>query len=364
MRGSTWALLAMAFGLATGCAKTEGQKEAAAPPVVTGVTVSSVASQEIPDVVEAVGTLKARDCALLASRISGSVATVHVAEGDRVTRGTLLVTIESTESGAAAAGALSGVHEAERGVQEALARKKLADATLERFRKLYEEEAVTRQEFEERQMEQETAAQGAARSEARLSQARHGAKAAGAIAGYGRVTSPLSGVVVSKQVETGQTVFPGMPLLTVEGEKGLRLEVAVPEGALGKVGVGDAVPVVVEGAAATGAVSGIVPAVDPASRTFLVKIDVAGNSLRSGSYGKAFLPVGVRKGIAIPRRAVVERGGLTSVWAVSPQGIARLRLIRLGGELGDSVEVISGLGAGEQIVTGGTAKVVDGAKVL
>jgi hypothetical protein len=103
--------------------------------------------------------------------------------------------------------------------------------------------------------------------------------------------------------------------------------------------------------------------VDPASRTFTVKIDVQGGGLRSGSYGKALFRVGSRQGIAVPAAAIVERGALTSVWAVSREGIARLRLVKLGQAVGSRVEVLSGLTAGERIVIAGTDRVTDGVKV-
>ena len=222
---------------------------------------------------------------------------------------------------------------------------------------------MTRQEFEQHQMEQEVAAQGVARAEARLSQNRAGARAAGTIAGYGKVLAPISGVVVAKPVEAGQTVFPGTPLVTVEGEGGFRLEVAAGEGLLGKVRQGDQVGIAVEGAPATGRVSEIVPLVDPGSRTFTVKVDIPAKGARSGDFGKAYFRTGARQGIAVPAAAVVERGSLTSVWAVSPEGIARLRLVRLGKTLGERVEVVSGLRAGDRIVTAGAEKVSDGAKV-
>jgi len=364
MKRMKHAIVLAILTLAAGCGSEDGHKKETPPPqTISGVTVTTVAMRQIPEVVEAVGTLKARDSAAIAARLTGTVTRVFVAEGERVPKGKVLVAIDSAESGAAAAGAVSAVQEAERAVDEARARKKLADATFDRFRKLYQEEAVTRQEFEERQMEQATAAQGVARAEAHVSQARHAARGAGAIAGYGKVASPLTGVVVKKQVEAGQTVFPGMPLLVVEGENGLRLEVNPPENVLGKIRPGDKVALVLDGTPAEGKVSEVVPAVDPASRTFLVKIDVTGKTLKSGSYGKAFFPVGMRQGVSVPRDAVMRRGGLTSVWAVSPGGIARLRLVRTGRETGDAVEIISGLDPGDTIVTGGMDRVVDGAKV-
>ncbi|MBT1072676.1 efflux RND transporter periplasmic adaptor subunit [Pelotalea chapellei] len=349
---------------APGCGKKESQSIAKnTAPQVQGATVSVLTQESLPEQVEAVGSIKARNIAIVSARISGSVTGVYVKEGDRVSRGKPLVTIEASEGGAAAAGALSGVQEAERGLDEARSRKKLADATFQRFSKLYNEQAVTRQEFEVRQMEQEVAAQGVARAEARLNQAGESAKAAGAIAGYGKVVAPVSGIVVAKQVDPGQTVFPGTPLVTIEGEDGYRLEVAAPEGLLSKVHVGDNVAVILEGGATRGRVAEVVPTVDPGSRTFLAKLDISARGLRSGSYGKALFKTGARPGVAVPTAAVVERGALTSVWVVSRDGIARLRLVKLGKSLGDRIEVLSGLSAGERIVTAGMEKVSDGARV-
>ena len=65
----------------------------------------------------------------------------------------------------------------------------------------------------------------------------------------------------------------------------------------------------------------------------------------------------------MPASAVVTRGSLTSVWSVSGDGIARLRLVKLGKSLGDRVEVVSGLAPGDRIVTGGVERVSDGVKV-
>lgn len=363
MRAYRAALSALLIVAALGCGKKVEPVAQSAPVVVQGATVTAVAAEAIPETQEAVGTVRARNSAVISARIAGSVSRVYPREGDRVAKGELLLAIDAAESGAAAAGALSGVEEASRALQEARSRKRLAEATFQRYRRLFEQQAVTRQEFEERQMEQEVADEGVARSAARLSQARQSANAAGTVAGYAKVTSPISGVVLAKQVEAGQTVFPGTPLMTVEGDQGFRLEVAAPEGLLGKVKPGDQVGVAVEGASLTGRVSEVVPTVDPVSRTFTVKIEVQAKGLRSGSYGKALFKTGARQGIAVPAAAVIERGALTSVWVVSGQGIARLRLVKLGRAEGERVEILSGLSAGERIVTAGADKVTDGAKV-
>lgn len=364
MRNYRAGAVALVIALTFGCGKGEKHPSAqGAPAVVQGATVITVAAQELPELQEAVGSVRARSTAVISARISGSVNGVYVREGDRVGRGTLLASIEAVESGAAFAGAASGVEEASRALSEAQARRKLAEVTSERYSRLFAEQAVTRQEFDTRKTELEVASQGVARAEARLAQARQSAKAAGAVAGYGKVTSPISGIVVAKQVEAGQTVFPGTPLMTVEGDSGFRLEVSAPEGLLGKVKEGDRVGIALDGAPATGRVSEVVPVVNPGSRTFTVKIDLPAGTLRSGSFGKAFFKVGSRTGVAVPDAAVVQRGALTSVWVVTPEGTARLRLVKLGRSLDGRVEVLSGLSAGERIVSAGMEKMVDGARV-
>jgi multidrug efflux pump subunit AcrA (membrane-fusion protein) len=100
-----------------------------------------------------------------------------------------------------------------------------------------------------------------------------------------------------------------------------------------------------------GTVSEIVPAADPASHSFLVKIDLPSSSqLRSGMYGTAEFAKGARWAIVISRSAVVSRGSLACAYVLDPQGIAQLRYLTLGATQGTLVEVLSGLSAGEKLV--------------
>lgn len=343
----------------------EGAEKREKPPVVTGIAVEKVAAVTIPEGIEAVGTVKARNAAVIAARIPGTVTGVFAVEGERVGRGKVLVTLEATESTAQAAAASASAEEARRGLEEARARKRLADATFERYHNLFKDEAVTRQELDNRRADKDVADQGVARAEARVAAAREGARAAGAVAGYTRITAPLTGVVTAKQVERGMTVFPGTPLLTVEEEGNYRLEVAVPESLVAKAKVGATVRVAVDGAgtAASGRIAEVVPTADPASRTFTAKVDIAGKGLKSGMFGRVLLSTGEKKGILVPRGAVLERGALTSVWVVDGRNIARMRLVKPGAVQGDRVEILTGLSDGERVVTIGVEKVVEGAEV-
>lgn len=358
-------LAVAAVTLVSGCGEKVKEGGTVSLPVVKGVALQEVTAEGIPDGLVAVGTVKARNAALIAARIPGTVSALHVKEGDRVTKGKLLLALEAAESTAGAAGAHAAVEEARSGVEEALARKRLADTTFERYHKLLQEQAVTRQEFDTRRAEKETAQEGVARAEARLVQMRENARAAGTLAGYARIVAPISGIVTGKSVDVGMTVFPGMPLMTVEEEGRYRLEVAAPESLLGSVKSGQALKVQIDGIAGNleGKVAEVVPTIDPASRTFAVKVDIVGKGLRSGVYGKALFPTGERKGLLLPKGAVVERGALMSVWVVGRERVARMRLIKTGREVNGRVEVLSGLTAGERVVTGGVEKVVEGARI-
>ena len=371
MKNRTMSLLILASlgGILTTAGCSDGKREAGAPgtspTTVKGVTVEPVRQQELAEQLEAVGTVKAVNIAVVAARIAGAVTNVPVKEGDRVRKGQLLATLEATETTAGAAAAQAGAEEAKRALDEALARKKLADATFQRYSRLFSEQAVTRQEFETRQTEQEVAAEGVARAESRLSQARSTARAATTMADYTRVVAPINGVVTNKAVDRGATVFPGVPLMTVEGEGEYRLEVQAPESIKQRIVVGQSVEVKLDGSDQTrsGRIVEVVPIVDPASRTFVTKIAVTGKGLRTGGYGRAFFPAGTVKGLLVPAGAIVDRGALTSLWVVDSKEIARMRLVKTGRRIGDRIEVLAGLSDGERIVTKGVEKVIDGAKV-
>jgi len=94
-----------------------------------------------------------------------------------------------------------------------------------------------------------------------------------------------------------------------------------------------------------------VPAADPASRSFLVKLDLpAVNNLRAGIYATGRFPGAVKPTILAPQSAVVMRGSLACVYALDADGLAQLRYVTLGSRQGDQVEILSGLAAGEALV--------------
>jgi len=182
---------------------------------------------------------------------------------------------------------------------------------------------------------------------------------------YAEITAPFAGVVTAKSVDPGVMAVPGAPLLTIERESAYRLEASVDESHLSAIRVGQTVSVKLDGVDRTidARVSEIVPAVDAASRSYTVKIDLpAVPSLRSGAFGRASFQVGSRSPLTIPASAVTERGQLQSV-VVAENGVAHTRLITTGQQSKGQVEVLSGLTAGEMVIFPVPPSLSDGAAV-
>ena len=126
---------------------------------------------------------------------------------------------------------------------------------------------------------------------------------------YAEITAPFAGVVTAKSVDPGTLAVPGTPLLTIEREGAYRLEASVEESHLAAIRVGQPVSVTLDGIDRTldARVSEIVPAVDAASRSYTVKIDLpAVPALRSGAFGRAAFSVGSRSPLTIPAAAVTR----------------------------------------------------------
>lgn len=355
----------IAVSMLSGCSESHKSVPVSAP-VVSGLTVMVVHLTDLPETMESVGTVKARTSAMVSARIPGTVSVLHVREGDRVRKGQLLGQLDSQENVAQATGAVAATDEANRGLEEAQARRKLADATFGRFQKLYDEQALTRQEFETRQTERDLAHQAVARAEARLRQTQQASKAAGTMADYTKIVAPISGIIVMKPADLGATVFPGQPLMTIDDEGSYQLELAIPESQVRTVHAGTAVQVAIDalGTSFGARVAEVVPTSDPASRTFTAKVALPQKGVRSGMFGRGSIALGsVVKGVLIPRTALFERGALTAVWAVGSDEVVRMRLVKTGRTQGDKVEILSGLADGDRIVTSGLEKAVDGARL-
>jgi len=347
------AVLAAGLLLLTGCKGKlkPGAAELKRPPV-TGVELTEVLPLPVDEYYEASGTVKARTASVVASRVMGTVTSLKVRQGDRVRAGQVLMTLDDRDM-------VQRVRAAEKAVEAADQNRSLTDVTYGRYKKLFDGKAVSRQEIDQIDTQRKVAESEYERTKAGLAEAK-------VYYGFTRITSPISGVVTEKKIDSGSMAVPGMPLLTIEDDSSFRLEVNVDEGLSGKLKSGTPVYVLIASLPQKieGRISEIVPAIDPASRTFLVKAELKGPGLRSGLYAKARIPAGKKEAILIPKGAIAEKGQLTGVYAVDDKNIITYRLVRVGKEYNGNVEILSGINPKDRVITSGVERAVDGGIIV
>lgn len=183
--------------------------------------------------------------------------------------------------------------------------------------------------------------------------------------GYAYITAPISGVVTSRMVDPGDTVAPGVPVISVEDDSLYRLEVTVPE-SISELYVGKMVDVSVGSDESTGQgkVAVVSPAGDAATHKFLVRVNLpAGMGARSGDFGRIKIPVGYTAGIVVPGKAVRHDGGLTAVYVVGKDQRAQMRVVKVGRKLDDGMEILSGLTPGDLVIVENKGVLEDGVRV-
>lgn len=347
--------------LALSCG-SDGDKEGVERPGVSGVKTEVLRRTETDEFYRTSGTVKAGTISDVASRVMGRVTSIKVEEGERVAEGEVLMTIEDDDIRQKALAAKESYRVAENAFKAAEHNKRLSELTYERYRNLYNERAISLQEMDEIETRKNVAALDYEKARAALNQAKANANEAQVNLGFATIRAPSSGIVTEKNIEVGSMASPGVPLLRVEDDSTYRIDVNVDEAFFDKLSPG--MPVTVElgssGRKAEGTVTDVVPAVDPRTRTFLVKIALDGEALKTGQYARVLIPVGTKEAIVVPEKAVVEKGQLVGVYTVGKDGVVSYRLIRTGNKYDGGVEVLSGLKAGDTIIVEGTDKAVDG----
>ena len=329
-------LILASFAAAAGCHRKPAPPRGAGLPAAA-VRVRPVEKKGWVATEELVGTVRARTRATIEAKVSGRIAQLPVVAGQAVDEGDLLVLLE--------------VREVQARLDQAKAVAQQAAQDLKRFETLLEQKAATQSEYDAVQ--------------ARFAVTTAAVAEADTILAYARITAPFHGVISRKLAEVGDLASPGRPLLDLEDPSSLRLEADVPEALIGRVRLGDKL-LVRHGARTNdfeGVVSELAPMADPNTRTFRVKLDLPPEGgLRLGQFGRVAVPVEEIVSIRIPVSALVVRGQMEMVFVVVEQ-TAQLRLVKTGRRMGDEVEIVSGLEAGEPLVIEGAAALRDGQPV-
>jgi len=348
------ATLTLAAAASLTACSNEQVQAAPSPETIRNVAVLPVQARTVPDLVEAVGTVRAVQSSDLSSQMMGTIVEIRVREGDRVQRGQLLVVIDDALPRAALNRATAAVTAAQQQLAAADSDLAVAESTLKRYQTLYDRKSVSPQEFDEVKARQQSGR--ARRDMAQADQAQMKAALAQGHTSldYARIRAPFDGIVTGKKADAGSLASPGMPILTVEDVRRYRLEVTVNENDLRYVRIGQSAPIIIdalENAELKGKINEIVPAADASTRSFLVKVDLPTDTrLRSGLFGRVEFSRGDRSSLLIPRSAVVERGQLQGVFVLDQNKVANLRYVTLGKPCGSTIEVLAGLQSGEFLV--------------
>ena len=336
--------------LTTGC-KGNPEKEAVKRREVAGITATPVSLSTVDEVYEATGTVRSDNTSVIASRVMGVVTSLLVREGDTVKGGQVLLMIDNRD-------ALQRVHAAEMAVESAKQNKLLAETTWRRYKNMYDEKALSRQEMDQIETQKKVAESEYERTVAMAREAR-------TYLSFGRVTAPVSGRVTEKRIDAGSMASPGLPLLVIESGGGSFIEASVDAGLGNKVKTGMMVEAVVETISQplSGMVREVFPAVDPQSRTFTIKVSLKDARPRSGLFARVRIPVGRKQAILVPNQAIVQKGQLTGVYVVDDNNIVIYRLVRAGSITPHGTEILSGLTVHDRVIMSGMERVMDGDKL-
>lgn len=326
----------------------------AAPPVVnvSPENISVAAKTSITSGPAISGTLVADKTASIRAEVAGSVVAVLLDPGAPVSKGTPLVRIDDTVLRDVMLSAKSSVTQAEMGAD-------IAKREQERAEKLLAAGALAQNAVEQARRAALGATAALDDAKARLGSAQKNLDNT-------VVKAPYDGVVSERQVNPGDVVAPGAPLVTIVDPSTMRLEGAVPADQLSQIRVG--APVAFEvtgypGRAFVGSVSNIYPSADPGTRQvrLFARIPNAGRGLVAGLYANGRVTTTTHDGIIVPANAIDLRG--LKPTAVRLRGGKTERIeVTLGtrDDANERVEVVTGVAAGDTLLLGAAQGITPG----
>lgn len=385
------------------------------------ITVGKSESRDVAAVIQATGSLTANETSDVAPKVAGKIANIGVNVGQLIQAGTVIAKIDDHDARLRLATAQAGVKQAQAGVrqaearlgllgggrfnastvpevraadanyQQALADQKQAEANEKRYRELTETGDAAMITYETYRTARDTAHAKANAARQQLDAAVNTAKqsnqaivsaqanvesAATQIAEAQQaiqdtvIRAPFAGYVSNRPAAVGEYVSSSSIVATILRTNPIKIQIQVAEADVPHVTLGRGVSLEVDAykdRKFAGTVSAINPAVDPNSRSAIVEalVENNGNALRTGMFATAKISrEGGGKAIYVPKSAVSNDQTTQSFKVfVIQDGIAKLRVVQLGTDEGDSQQIITGVNADETVATSNLDKLYEGAKV-
>lgn len=295
--------------------------------------------QQVGDILAWPGVIKSRTVAGIAPRVTARIVEIKVNAGDTVKKGDVIARLDERDLKAqekAALAALAGAN----------AHATRTSADKQRISSLYEKEAATRENYDAAVALEKEAQARAGQATGALTEIR--ARLADTL-----LLAPFDGIVVKRLKQPGDMGMPGVPVVTLQAPRGLRLEVEVPAACAGAFHPGEAVVVRIDTLDRTfdATIDEIIPEMDAQTHSQLIKIALpAVEGLKPGHFGWLRQACDEHAALLIPVSAVQHLGQLEIVRVLS-DGRESTRHIRTGKTFGERIEVLSGLRAGEIVIT-------------
>lgn len=346
------------------CSSAETEETTTAKQAAIPVKIMTVKNSANTATVQASGNLQAVKSANLSTRMMGNVKQVMVESGQHVKKGELLLSLSSADLSAKQAQVEANIVKAKTAYED-------AKKDLKRFENLKAKGSASQKELENMQNR-------FAMMEAGLNAAKSMKNEVQAQFEFLNIRAPFNGSVANVFVKEGDIAAPGYPLLSVEGLNELEAIVMVSESEIQKVKAGQAAQLLVK--STNDYLAGVVREVSPSSKNtggqYVVKLQVEkeDKSVLPGMFVQATIEVDSaianpqmnqngNNTVSIPKAALVENGQLKGVYTPSEEGKAILRWLRLGHSSEEYVTVLSGLKAGEKIITSAQGKLYNGATI-
>ena len=317
----------------------------------------STPSSETGAFITVSGKVEATQNANLSTRNMGYVNKVHVNVGDKVSKGQLLLSINSADIAAQKA-------QVGASITEATAAFNNAEKDYNRFKALFESNSASQKEMDDMTANYEMA-------KARLEAANQMKNQVNAQLSYSNITAPFSGIITGKYINAGDMANPGMPLISIENPGKFQVIAMVPESEITAIENATIVNVLIKSTnqILKGNVTEVSTSTKNTGGQYLVKVvlEQTDANLLSGMFASVQFPTEKtseeNSPILIPTSAIIERGELRGVYVVSQTNTALLRWLRLGKQFGDKTEVLSGLSADDTFVLSSESKIINGSKL-
>jgi membrane fusion protein (multidrug efflux system) len=318
-----------------------GREDEGAPPP-SAVETTTAAEREVQVKVSALGSLDADQSIVVSPEIDGIVTSIDFTDGQRLNKGDTIISIDS--------GSLKAR------LMQTQARVKLTRANFDRAERLRKQGSGTERALDEALNDMRSAEADLAAAQADLDKA--------------NIRAPFTGIVGLRKVSLGQYLKAGDPIATLADVDHLRIDFRVSEVFLTQIGKDQEVSVELDalpGETFKGVVTAIDPVIDVAGRAISVRAVLPNESgkLRPGLFGRVNIVTLVRKSVVLPESTLVpQQAGGKAVFVVLGDGEkerhVELRPVEIGERLKGEVEILSGVRAGETVVTAGQLKIRHG----